>query len=193
MQSNLSVLQKQCLLTFLGYDLGKIDGVDGPKTKEALNRFKSDYGVGEDGLVGAVGKTVPKLDTATKNEDKKTGTFWDEIEFFSRDEFKCKCGGRYCNGYPSEMKETVVKIADAARKHFEKPAHVVSGLRCQTWNKLQGGVSNSQHMFGEAIDLRIDGVSAIELQKFVSSQPNHRYSYSINSTNVHVDVPKGSR
>ena len=174
--------QTQCLLAYLGYDPGPIDGIDGQKTQAALAAFRADYGVGEDGLVGAVAGTIAKLDKP------RSGSWWDDIKHFRRDEFKCKCGGRYCNGYPA-----VVKIADAARAHFGKPAHVVSGLRCQKWNAHEGGVANSQHMYGEAIDLRVDGVDSETLRQFVASQPDHRYSYRINSTNVHFDIPPGNR
>ena len=37
------------------------------------------------------------------------------------------------------------------------------------------------------------GVSAEELRQFVAAQPGHRYSYCINSTNVHFDIPKVGR
>ena len=194
----MTVKQTQCLLAYLGYDPGQIDGVDGPKTQAALAAFRSDYGMGAEGLVAAVAGTAAKVERPAEEEqsatDKpKTGTFWDDIKWFKRAEFRCKCGGRYCNGYPAEMQEAVVKIADAARSHFGKPAHVISGLRCQKWNAHEGGVANSQHMYGEAIDLRIDGVDSETLRQFVSTQPGHRYSYRINSTNVHFDIPKVGR
>ena len=48
-------------------------------------------------------------------------------------------------------------------------------------------------MYGEAIDLRVDGVSAEELLAFVTAQPEIRYAYGINETNVHFDIPKGER
>ncbi len=191
--------QQQCLLMYLGYDPGPVDGLDGPKTQAALERFRADYGVGAEGLVGAVAKTLAKLEKpepSTEPAQKikpQASTFWDSIKWFTEDEFKCKCGGRYCNGYPARMQEAVVRIADAARKHFGRPAHVVSGLRCQKWNAHEGGVANSQHMYGEAIDLRIEGVDSETLRQFVSQQPNHRYSYCINSTNVHFDIPKVGR
>ena len=194
----MTVKQTQCLLAYLGYDPGQIDGVDGPKTQAALAAFRSDYGMGAEGLVAAVAGTAAKVERPAEEEqsatDKpKTGTFWDDIKWFKRAEFRCKCGGRYCNGYPAEMQEAVVRIADAARSHFGKPAHVISGLRCQKWNAHEGGVANSQHMYGEAIDLRIDGVDSETLRQFVSTQPGHRYSYRINSTNVHFDIPAQSR
>ena len=169
--------------------------------------FQADYGLTADGicgsmtqkmLIGAISGTASKVERPAEAEQEatekpKTGTFWDNIRYFTRAEFKCKCGGKYCNGYPAEMQEAVVKIADAAREHFGRPAHVISGLRCERWNAHEGGVANSQHMYGEAIDLRIDGVSAETLRRFVASCPGHRYSYCINSTNVHFDINKVGR
>lgn len=128
-----------------------------------------------------------------QSTENVTGTFWDEIEYFTRDELRCKCGGRYCNGFPAEPQEMAVRLADRARKHFGRPAHNVSFLRCKTWNAKSGGVVNSQHMYGEAMDIRIDGVSADELYAFFLKQPEIRYTYKINSTNVHFDIPKGAR
>ena len=187
MSGEMSIYQQQCLLGYLGYAPGPIDGRDGPRTRAALERFREDFGLGPEGLVAAVSGT------AVKPEKPDTGTFWDEIRWFAREEFACKCGGRYCNGYPAEMRETVVRIADAAREHFGRPGHIISGLRCEKWNAHEGGVANSQHMYGEAVDLRIDGVDAETLRQFVATQPGHRYSYCINGTNVHFDMEKQGR
>ena len=197
----MTTLQIQALLTYLGYDPGEVDGIPGRNTSRAVLAFQAAEGLTADGSPGpltqaALLDAVAKgrfREEAAKTPDETTGTFWDEIKYFTREEFKCKCRGKFCNGYPAEMQEAVVKIADAARAHFGKPAHVVSGLRCEKWNAHEGGVANSQHMYGEAIDLRIDGVSSEELRQFVSTQPGHRWSYCINSTNVHFDIPKGKR
>lgn len=214
----MTITQKQCLLTYLGYDTGGVDGIWGDKSRRATEDFQRDFGgISVDGIAGEETEKALKLAVAYGIEKKpdstdctedctnvqnnstenstngNTGTFWDEIKYFTREEFACKCGGRYCNGYPAEMQEAVVKIADAARAHFGKPAHVISGLRCRQWNEHEGGVSNSQHMYGEAIDLRIEGVPAETLRQFVSTQPGHRWSYCINSTNVHFDINKVGR
>lgn len=203
----MTVKQTQCLLGYLGYYAGWIDGQWGEMSTAACKAFQRDYGLTIDGicgpmtqkmLVAAVAGTAAKVERPAESEptatDKpQTGTFWDEIKWFKREEFRCKCGGKYCNGYPAEMQEAVVKIADAAREHFGRPGHVVSGLRCEKWNAHEGGVANSQHMFGEAIDLRIDGVDSETLRQFVAAQPGHRYSYRINGTNVHFDIPAKSR
>lgn len=192
--------QRQNLLAYLGYYSGDIDGIWGEKSQQATIDFQRAYMAQEDvdGIFGAATekRILEVVASGEKPVDDKmsaTADWWKDIRYFTRTEFKCKCGGQYCDGYPSEMQEAVVKIADAARAHFGRPAHVISGLRCRQWNAHEGGVANSQHMYGEAIDLRIDGVSAEELRQFVSTQPGHRYSYCINSTNVHFDINKVGR
>lgn len=196
----MTLKQKQALLAYLGFYDGQLDGVWGEKSQRATIDFQRAYmePTDVDGIFGVETekRILGVIATGGKPVAEKmspTVDWWKDIRYFTREEFKCKCGGQFCDGYPAEMQEAVVKIADSAREHFGRPALVISGLRCKQWNAHEGGVANSQHMYGEAIDLRIDGVSAEELRQFVSTQPGHRYSYCINSTNVHFDIPKGKR
>lgn len=183
----MTVYQRQCLLAYLGYSPGAVDGVDGEKTQGAVARFQRDAGLMPDGCCGPETEAA-LLRWVTEGRSAVTDDWWQTIRHFRREEFRCKCGGQFCNGYPAEMQRPVVEIADAAREHFDRPAYVVSGLRCQRWNAHEGGVANSQHMRGEAIDLRVEGIDAETLRRFVSTQPRHRYSYCINGTNVHFDI-----
>ena len=192
--------QKQCLLAYLGYYSGIPDDIWGPMSQKATEGFQRAYGLTVDGdFEDATAKRILEViatgekPVVAENATTTSDDWWKDIRYFTRAEFKCKCGGRFCDGYPAEMQEAVVKIADAARAHFGKPAYVISGLRCRQWNAHEGGVANSQHMYGEAIDLRIDGVDSETLRKFVATQPDHRYSYCINSTNVHFDIDKVGR
>lgn len=175
------------------------DGLAGWRTMEAVGVYQQAMELPVTGIVDKATYAEilqwvgPAPDVSDNNAGDKTGTFWDEIEFFTPDEFKCKCGGRYCNGYPAEMREEVVRICDNARRHFGRPGHIISGLRCQIHNANEGGVANSQHMYGEACDLQIEGVSSDQLLAFIQTQPGVRYAYKINGTNVHFDIPKGNR
>lgn len=196
----MTLKQKQALLAYLGYYDGPLDGLWGEKSQMAVIDFQRSYmaQIDVDGIFGeATEKRILEVIASGEEpvDDKMSTTadWWKDIRYFTRAEFKCKCGGKFCDGYPAEMQEAVVKIADAAREHFGKPAHVISGLRCERWNAHEGGVANSQHMYGEAIDLRIDGVDSETLRRFVVSCPGHRYSYCINSTNVHFDINKVGR
>ena len=179
------------------------DGLAGPSTMAALAVWQEINDLPATGRVDDVTwdmlmLEVPKLQqpdeqVPEQNTGDQTDTFWDGIRYFKREEFRCKCGGRYCNGFPAEPKEQLVQLLDAAREHFGVPVRIVSGLRCPTWNSIQGGVANSQHMYGEAADVRADGVTADALYAFFNGRPGVRYTYKIDSTNVHVDVPKGAR
>lgn len=184
----------------------KDDGLAGPKTVEALKAYQEAKGLAQTGRVDDATwdtlmmeiprqeqPTEPVPEQDTEDDGLTVVTFWPGIVYFKRDEMRCKCGGRYCNGFPAEPKQLLMELADRARKHFGAPAHVVSGLRCSRWNAIQGGVANSQHMYGEAMDIRIDGVSADTLLAWMKKQPEVRYCYKINSTNVHFDIPKGKR
>lgn len=173
-----------------------IDGLAGPSTMSATVWYQKDhvkYGLTPNGMADKNTRDFIAVYVEPELDEPDPNDFWDEIEYFTREELKCKCGGRYCDGYPAEPKEMLVRLADRARRHFGKPAHNVSTLRDPTWNRLSGGVANSQHVYGEAMDIRIDGVSANELYSFLKKQPEVRYTYKINSTNVHFDVPKGNR
>lgn len=196
----MTLKQKQAPLAYLGCYDGPLDGIWGEKSQRATIDFQRAYmeQTAVDGIFGAetekrILEVVASGEEPIADKMSATADWWKDIRYFTRAEFKCKCGGQFCNGYPAEMQEAVVKIADAARAHFGRPAHVISGLRCKQWNAHEGGKETSQHMYGEAIDLCIEGVSAETLQQFAAAQPGHRYSYCINSTNVHFDIPKVGR
>lgn len=201
--------QRQLLLAYLGYYVGNIDGDWGTMSRTACKAFQTDFGgIAADGFGGpetdkalkhavSIGflRREPAPDSdATTEESSTIGTFWDEIEYFTRDEFKCKCGGKYCKGYPAEPDERMVRIAYQLRKNLGVPITIVSGLRCKTWNAIQGGVSNSQHMYGEAADIYAKGVSQSRVEAELDNIGGVRYHYAIaGSNNVHFDVPKGNR
>lgn len=177
-----------------------IDGLAGPATVAATIWFQKEKGLTPNGIadartVTAISNETPDIDAVIwPQPEDDSGSFWDEIEHFTRDEFRCKCGGKYCNGYPAEPDERMVMIADQLRKNLGVPITIVSGLRCKTWNAIQGGVSNSQHMYGEAADIYANGVSQSSVEAELDKIGGVRYHYPITgSSNVHFDVPKGER
>lgn len=194
----MTVKQKQHLLAYLGYYTGAIDGSYGLQTQAATEAFQRGYSLTADGRFGPdTEKRILEV-IATGEEPKSaegiTGTFWDDIRYFDREEFRCKCGGKYCNGYPHEPDERMVRIADKLRKNLGVPITIISGLRCKTWNAIQGGVSNSQHMYGEAADIYAKGFTQSRVEAELDKIGGVRYHYPIKgSNNVHFDVPKGNR
>jgi hypothetical protein len=185
----MTVEQMQCLLKYLGYYVGKIDGEFGTGSKTATRMFQKDFGGLEvDGVCGA--QTQKALTHAVaygmpaKAVDKPvSGDFWDNIQYFRKAEFACKCG---CGA--SEMEEKLIKVADRVREHFGNKITVTSGRRCATHNARVGGVSSSRHLSGKAMDFCVSGFSADSVLDYVQKQPEIRYAYAINNNYVHMDV-----
>ena len=57
----------------------------------------------------------------------------------------------------------VTNILQPLRKYLNRPVHINSGYRSPLVNKAIGGSSTSQHMKGEAADIRIDGMTNQEI------------------------------
>jgi hypothetical protein len=177
--------QKQHLLAYLGYYVGNIDGNWGQLSKVACRSFQQDFGgIAVDGICGV--ETEKALQHAVAYGIAKKN-YWDGIKYFNRSEFACKCG-KYCNGYPVEMDEQLIKIADIVRDHFGNAITVTSGIRCETHNKNVGGVANSRHLSGKAMDFRVSGIPSSIVLPYVQGLSGIRYAYAIDSNHVHMDV-----
>ena len=193
----MTVKQVQLLLAFLGYDPGDCDGVDGKNTRAALRAFQQAEGLEPDGIAGP--QTQARLREAVFQGRTKTGqepaaaplgtgTWWDEIRYFSRQEpyIGCSCG--QCGGFPVEPSEKLMRLADAVRAAAGRPMVPTSTVRCRAHNKAVGGVENSRHLLGKAMDFSIPGWSADRTLALVRQQKDARYAYAIDGTHVHMDI-----
>jgi len=165
--------QKQCLLCYLGFYGGPIDGIWGPQSRQAEDRFREEYGADAD-----LREVICRDEAAD---------WWQEIRYFKKAEFACKCGC-HCDGFPARMDKALVQTADRVRSHFGSPVLVSSGLRCKTHNAGVGGVSNSRHLLGKAMDFCVAGKTAAAVLEFVQQQPEIRYACAIDGQYVHMDV-----
>lgn len=188
--------QVQNLLQYLGFYNGIPDGIWGPQSQDACRNFQKRFGgIAVDGFAGKETETALKhavslgyLDKEDPTDPADTGTFWDGIKYWTREEFRCQCGGKYCDGFPAEPDQTLVELVDDLREAAGRPGHRSSGLRCKTWNAIQGGVADSRHMTGKALDFYIEGVSGSKLLSMAQADPRTRYAYLIEGQYVHVDV-----
>ena len=185
--------QQQHLLAFLGLYSGDIDGIWGNLSQGALEAFQTANGL-------PVGKFTEETQAALleavaaweeESHTPEIGTFWDECPDFSREEFRCTCGGRGCSGFPAEPRERLVRNAQAARSHFGKPMIVSSGVRCALRNsELPGSAANSLHLTGRGADVGIYGTSSAELLAYIKTLPKVHEAYAIDETYVHMGVEK---
>jgi GH25 family lysozyme M1 (1,4-beta-N-acetylmuramidase) len=102
---------------------------------------------------------------------------------FKVKEFACKDGSDVVFVAP-ELVELLQKI----RNHFGKAVVINSGYRTPTYNKKVGGASYSQHLYGTATDIRINGVNPKDIAKYVETLIPNTGGIGIYSNFVHVDV-----
>lgn len=199
----MTIKQVQHLLGYLGYYSGIPDGIWGRLSEEAAVAMQRDYGLEPDGIVGqateqalrqAVAGLIEPVPGVQIDTDDPEDWWW-KYPNFTRLEFGCRCGGKYCDGFPAEPQEKLVSLLQKIRDHYGKPVIRESGLRCQSWNAIQHGVANSRHMTGQAMDFYIPGVNPEEIVAWVKSNcPECAYTYAIRRTDgtlagtVHVDV-----
>lgn len=153
------------------YYNGELDGKWGPQSKEAVKRFLADF-TGEE--------ATPDPEPA--------GSFWDDIEFFKRQEFRCPCPR--CGGFPVEPDEIMVRNADEIRRRLGVPVSVVdgggSGVRCPEHNAEVGGVNGSQHILGKAADLH-SSKSPEEMYRVAEEVMGNTGGIGIYDWGIHID------
>lgn len=181
--------QKQHLLAYLGYYAGEIDGILGSKSTAAAKAFQEAYGLEPSGDVDQETQKALKHAVAYGMPVKmEPENFWDSIKHFDREEFRCKCGGAYCDGFPAEPSEKLIRLADRVREHFGAPMIVSSGVRCDAHNANVGGVPGSRHRIGTAMDFTVRGLPSSLVLAYVQAQPSTHYAYAINDNYIHMDV-----
>ena len=114
------------------------------------------------------------------------------VKNFEPTEFKCECGGKYCTGYPTYMKQVELKHLQKIRDHFGKSMDITCGMRCKPYNdSLRGSIPNSKHLTGYAADFYMKGVTDTLANRkaaiaWIKKLANHNYTYGdgINSNGL---------
>lgn len=99
---------------------------------------------------------------------------------FRPEEFRCPCG--HCTGYPTWMRVNELKHIQTIRSHYGKPMKITSALRCPTHNAAVGGVPDSLHLKGAAVDFFMPDVTdTLDHRKkaidFIRKLKHHDYTY----------------
>lgn len=154
------------------------DGVWGPQTEAAILEAVYTYDV-----------NAP-VEQESETDDPALGERFRGIRYWSPEEFRCQCYGKYCDGFPALPDRTLLELVDDVRHKAGRPSHRSSGLRCQTHNDLQPcSVPNSKQRTGKALDFMIEGMTGPQLLALVQKDPRTSYAYIIgNGPYVHVDV-----
>ena len=189
----MTILQLQCLLKYLGYDPGDIDGVMGNKTKTALKEMQNDAFITADGIPGPATESSI-LAMVSKNqfkgktkEDKVDENWWKNIIYFKKTECACPCGR--CGGFPVNPDKTLMLVADDIRNEAGRPMIPSSVVRCKAHNaELHNAVYNSKHLEGKAMDFCISGMNSQQVLALVKKRKQIVFSYAIDNNYVHMNV-----
>jgi hypothetical protein len=121
---------------------------------------------------------------------------------FKLAEFRCKCGGQYCNGYAGfpeeeaagrlaglaavlEKGRALINARHPAPDGGERTVSIVSGIRCERENASVGGAGNSWHMQCLAADVSTPGVRTDLIWDEVN--PDGGVGFASNGKAPHVD------
>ena len=72
-------------------------------------------------------------------------------DHFRQHEFDCKCKNKDCTFTIVDMR--LIPILEELRARTGEPVIITSGFRCQVHNHEVGGVPNSFHKRGQAVDI----------------------------------------
>jgi hypothetical protein len=106
--------------------------------------------------------------------------------------FKVKDFACRDNSEPVLVNPHLVELLEKIRAHFGKPIRINSGYRTPAYNAglkkkgHKGVAKNSQHQYGNAADITIQGVKPKEIFDFVNSF--HQGGIGLYSNFTHVDV-----
>lgn len=103
---------------------------------------------------------------------------------FSWREAECRCGCGYSRINPL----LVHKLERLRWMAGARPVIVHSWCRCGAHNQAVGGSPNSQHLYGNAADISIEGVSVDELADFAEQAGFDGIGRYYAQGFVHVDV-----
>lgn len=106
---------------------------------------------------------------------------------FKAHEFRCSDLSRVI-----VLNKTLLELLEIIRNHYNKPLIINSGYRTVAYNSsLKNSSPKSQHMFGNAADIYISGVSPLKLYSWLNSKYPNSLGLGIYDTFVHVDVREG--
>ena len=202
----MTLKQVQNLLQYLDYYKGTPDDKYGPLTLDAITKFQTVYGkMGVDGvhspqleaaLIDAVAtgqyfaSEEPEKAPAEPEAELSDAEFWAGIKYFRREEFRCKCGGKYCNGFPVEPDRGLVLALNEFREELGVPV-TIGGIRCPQHNANQKGSSpTSKHMDGLAADCH-SSKSPEEMYRVAEKVLGNTGGLGIYKWGIHFDTRAG--
>lgn len=98
-------------------------------------------------------------------------------------EFACTDGSD-----PIFISPDLVAVLQKIRTHFGKSVTITSAYRTPGRNKAVGGTTYSQHLYGTAADIKVNGVAPKKVAEYAESILKGKGGIGIYDTFTHIDV-----
>ena len=186
----LSLQERQTYLKKLGLYTKEIDGKRGPGHKKAEKQFNIIFlNNGTDTYTEETDKLLRIIYNSYCSSKYMQDSDWQYFKNLRKSEYKCKCKGKYCNGYPHDIAMHLVMTDQYIRNYFGVSIKITSGVRCEKHNSSSavGGAKNSNHLKGCASD-KNNGKPAKDVRAVAKQLPFVGYSYDITDKAVHTTV-----
>ena len=102
---------------------------------------------------------------------------------FKVKEFACTDGSD-----PIFIDSDLVNVLQKIRAHFGKAVTITSAYRTPSRNKAVGGETYSQHLYGRAADIKVNGVTPAKVAAYAETLLKNKGGIGIYSTFTHIDV-----
>ncbi|MEX1377795.1 MAG: leucine-rich repeat protein [Eubacteriales bacterium] len=103
-------------------------------------------------------------------------------------ELQCQCYGKYCSGFPDEgIDPALIELIEKIEEEIGKPVYIVSGYRCEEYNKIFGGNKDSEHVHGTAADIWVKDMTIDELYE-ICDILNENGGVGKYSDHIHIDT-----
>lgn len=110
---------------------------------------------------------------------------------FELSEFRSKDGAETPASVIPNLKELAINL-QVLRDHLGKPVKVNSGYRSPAHNMNVGGAHNSQHLYGRAADIVVDGYTPFQvagiIEKLITEGKMKDGGLGLYRSFVHYDV-----
>ena len=186
------VLTLQNNLIALGYRL-TADGVFGLNTLRAVREFQADHGIAVDGIVGHFSE-MALFDALNGAEVvKPQSAHFAYADFISGSDKDAAANGIPVK-YWSNIQTVMDRLEQVRTAVGDIPIVIRSGYRSPKYNQAVGGASNSQHLYGKAVDIYIQDrvIRCSDLANIIYFNDELKVlfgGYGLGSdTNVHLDI-----
>jgi len=134
-----------------------IDGSYGPATTTAVRNFQAAYGLSADGVAGS--NTFNKIYALQDDDCTPVHFAWSEVDDVCYGGWPTPISGVTVAQVKANLMQAMWRAEAIRHRLGDNPLRVTSAYRSKACNDAVGGASNSNHLYGRAMDL-VPGSSA---------------------------------